>query len=194
MKSCFQWLTVVCLVIAMSAHAEPPTLQQKMLNGARQQIGVTVSYDGSYRPIAYPNGDVPKSTGVCSDVVIRAYRSAGIDLQQLVHEDMRQAFSRYPRRWGLRSPDRNIDHRRVPNLAVFFTRHGTRISPTTNARDYLPGDIVTWESPGGLPHVGIVDEQRSDGRRLIIHNIGRGTVREDTLFAFPITGHFRYPR
>jgi hypothetical protein len=166
----------------------------QVLEGAQRQVGVTVLYDGSYRRLAYPGGDVPPERGVCTDVVVRAYRNAGIDLQVLVHEDLRRAFAAYPRTWGTRGPDRNIDHRRVPNLATFFTRHGSVQPASHRAADYLPGDIVTWRLASGLPHIGIVSARVLEGRPLVIHNIGAGTVFEDVLFANPVTGHFRYPR
>ena len=153
-----------------------------------------VRYDGAYRRIPYPMGDVPSDVGVCTDVVIRAYRAVGVDLQQRVHEDMRAAFSAYPRAWGLARPDPNIDHRRVPNLQTFFRRRGTARARSSNPSDYAAGDVVTWMLPGNLPHVGVVIDRRSpDGRRpLIVHNIGRGPEIEDTLFAYTITGHYRY--
>jgi len=166
----------------------------RLLAGADRQVGVTVVYDGSYRKLAYPGGDVPAERGVCTDVVVRAFRGAGIDLQLLVHEDMTRAFAAYPRAWGTRAPDRNIDHRRVPNLATFFARHGTALPVSRNAADYLPGEIVTWRLPSGLPHVGLVSARVEGGRPLVVHNIGAGTVYEDVLFAFPITGRYRYPR
>jgi len=153
-----------------------------------------VRYDGSYRKIAYPGGDVPDHMGVCTDVIIRTYRAAGIDLQVEVHEDMRAAFSEYPTRWGLGKPDSNIDHRRVLNLMTFFRRQGAAVSVSRDPADYLPGDLVTWLVPVNLPHIGIVVRARTeDGKRpLIVHNIGRGPRREDILFNFPITGHYRY--
>ena len=154
----------------------------------------TVRYDGSYLSIQYPNGDVPPNIGVCTDVVIRAYRTLGIDLQQLVHEDMRAHFNLYPKNWGLKRPDTNIDHRRVPNLQTFFTRHGLSLSPSLVASHYLPGDLVTWMLPGNLPHIGIVvDKYTVDGTRpMIVHNIGQGPQLEDMLFDFQITGHYRF--
>jgi uncharacterized protein YijF (DUF1287 family) len=155
-------------------------------------VGVTIHYDGSYRPIPYPGGDVPAERGVCTDVIVRAYRRIGIDLQRLVHEDMTRAFRSYPGRWGLPGPDPNIDHRRVPNLVAFFARHGQSLPVSRRAADYLPGDIVTWRLPSGNPHIGLVTDREREGRRLIVHNIGAGTVIEDTLFAFPMTGHYRY--
>lgn len=170
-----------------------PGVAARILEGAERQVGVTVFYDGSYRQLAYPGGDVPLDRGVCTDVVVRAYRNAGIDLQLLVHEDLRRAFAAYPRSWGMRGPDRNIDHRRVPNLATFFARHGGALPVTREAGDYRPGDVVTWRLASGLPHVGIVSARVAGGRPLVIHNIGAGTVFEDVLFANPVTGHYRYP-
>jgi len=166
----------------------------RLVAAAVAQTARPVRYDGAYRQIAYPMGDVPADTGVCSDVVIRAYRAVGIDLQQRIHEDMRAAFSAYPRAWGLSRPDPNIDHRRVPNLQTFLRRRGTARPLSSNPSDYAAGDVVTWLLPGNLPHVGLVIDRRSaDGARpLIVHNIGRGPEIEDTLFAFPITGHYRY--
>lgn len=170
-------------------------LVPRVLEGAHRQVGVTVSYDGSYRRIPYPGGDVPLRTGVCTDVVVRAYRNAGIDLQVLVHEDVKAAPNAYPTKWGpRRAPDPSIDHRRVLNLAVFFLRKGKVLPVSRDADDYAPGDLVTWRLPSGLPHIGIVSDRREAGRPLVIHNIGSGTKVEDILFRFPITGHFRYPR
>lgn len=153
-----------------------------------------VIYDASYERIAYPNGDVSPSRGVCADEIVRAYRLLGVDLQQLVHEDMRRAFSAYPKRWGLKRPDPNIDHRRVPNLATFFERHGTSLTPSTNGDAYKPGDVVAWALADGRPHIGLVTERRStDGKRpLVMHNIGLGPQIEDMLFELKITGHYRY--
>jgi uncharacterized protein YijF (DUF1287 family) len=167
---------------------------RKVVAAAREQIGVTVIYDGSYRRLAYPGGDVPMERGVCTDVLIRAFRGAGVDLQVLVHEDMARTFDEYPHVWGLSRPDANIDHRRVPNLVVFFRRHGRSLRPSADPRDYLPGDIVVWRLPSGVPHIGLVSPARAPGtdRPLVIHNIGQGTREEDVLFAYDITGHFRY--
>lgn len=153
-----------------------------------------VSYDPAYFQISYPNGDVPSGKGVCTDVVIRAYRKLGIDLQKEVHEDMKAHFAVYPRIWGRSQPDKNIDHRRVPNLMTFFSRHGVVKPITTIGSDYLPGDIVCWNLGGSITHIGIVSKKKSaDGQRnLIIHNIGRGQVLEDCLFDFKIIGHYRY--
>jgi len=155
-----------------------------------------VVYDLSYFSIAYPNGDVPRDRGVCTDVIIRAYRKLHIDLQQLVHEDMRNHFSQYPRSWGLSSTDKNIDHRRVPNLMTFFKRSGASLPVTEYAIDYQPGDIVCWSLSRGMKHIGLVVKEKSaDGKRhLIVHNIGEGQVLEDCLFNYPIIGHYRYTR
>jgi uncharacterized protein YijF (DUF1287 family) len=175
---------------ADNAHA------QDLVAAARSQIGVTIRYDSSYQRIAYPGGDVPVERGVCTDVVVRAYRKLGIDLQKLVHEDMRAHWAAYPHpvKWGLKRPDTNIDHRRVPNLATFFLRHGNVIAPNRDPQHYLPGDLVVWELPFGLPHIGIVAGRRSPpGTPLVIHNIASGTKMEDVLFAYTITGHYRYP-
>ena len=156
----------------------------------------TVRYDGSYVAIPYPGGDVASNTGVCTDVIIRAYRTLGVDLQQLVHEDMAAHFDSYPSRriWGLSAPDPNIDHRRVPNLQTFFRRHGTELPASRSAADYAPGDIVTWLLPGNLPHIGIVAafHHPDSGNPMIVHNIGAGPRLEDRLFDYPITGHFRF--
>jgi uncharacterized protein len=153
-----------------------------------------VAYDPAYIVIAYPNGDVPSDKGVCTDVVIRAYRKMGIDLQKEVHEDMKLNFNKYPKNWGLKSTDRNIDHRRVPNLMTFFARHGKVKSITNNPEDYKPGNIVCWDLGKGITHIGIVSNKKSlDKKRyLIVHNIGEGQVLEDCLFEFKIIGHYQY--
>lgn len=169
--------------------------QQKSLSDyALELTEQKVVYDPSYFSIDYPNGDVPANKGVCTDVIIRAYRKMGIDLQKLVHEDMKANFDQYPKIWGLNSTDKNIDHRRVPNLMTFFKRKDAEKSITQNPDDYLPGDIVTWSLGGGLTHIGIVvDRKSTDGKRnLIVHNIGSGQVLEDCLFNYKIIGHYRY--
>ena len=164
-----------------------------LVAAARAQIGVTVLYDPAYTKIDYPLGDVPLSRGVCTDVVVRAYRKQGVDLQALVHRDMQAAWEQYPKIWGLKAPDPHIDHRRVPNLAVFFRRHGHSLPVTRNAAAYRAGDIVTWKLPSGVPHIGIVSDARNaQGVPLVIHNIGHGTQQEDQLFGYTITGHYRY--
>lgn len=153
-----------------------------------------VEYDPKYFSIAYPGGDVPAGKGVCTDVIIRAYRKLGIDLQKEVHQDMKRNFALYPKIWKLKTTDTNIDHRRVPNLQVFFSRKGQKLPGTQNASDYKTGDLVTWMIGGKLPHIGIVTNRKSsDGKRgLIVHNVGAGQVLEDCLFKYEITGHYRY--
>jgi uncharacterized protein len=164
-----------------------------LVAAARAQVGVTLIYDPSYQQIAYPMGDVPMVRGVCSDVVIRAFRTLGIDLQQELHRDMKRHFAAYPKNWGLAKPDKNIDHRRVPNLATWFKRQGYDVPVSQDAAAYQPGDIVTWILDGGQPHIGIVSDRRSeDGARpLVIHNIGGGAREEDALFEYRVSGHFR---
>jgi hypothetical protein len=153
-----------------------------------------VIYDPTYFKLNYPGGDVPADKGVCTDVIIRAYRKLGIDLQQLVHEDMRAHFAIYPKNWGLKGTDKNIDHRRVPNLMTFFGRKGTRLPISGNPEDYKPGDIVCWNLGKGITHIGIVVNKKSadQKRYLIVHNVGAGQVLEDFLFKYQIIGHFRY--
>ncbi len=153
-----------------------------------------VTYDPAYFTITYPGGDVPAHKGVCTDVVIRAYRKLGIDLQKEVHKDMKNNFSKYPQKWELTKPDKNIDHRRVPNLMTFFGRQGTTIKITNNAADYKPGDIVCWDLGGGITHIGIVSNKSNwlGTRYMIIHNIGAGQVLEDILFNYEIIGHNRF--
>jgi uncharacterized protein len=177
------------------SQAQPPQkLSPPLVAAARKQIGVTVTYDPTYSRLPFPNGDVPRSKGVCTDVVIRAYRDAlGLDLQALVNADMKRSFSAYPRRWGLKTTDRNIDHRRVPNLETFLTRQGARLALSPDASRWQAGDIMTCLVGGNLPHVGIVSDRKTlTGRPLVIHNIGRGTQEEDILFAFKLMGHFRW--
>lgn len=168
--------------------------REQLLQAAHAQVGVTRFYDGSYVRLAYPGGDVPADRGVCTDVVVRALRATGLDLQQAVHEDMRRDFAAYPALWGLRRPDRNIDHRRVPNLETWLRRAGHALPASPRAADYRPGDLVSWRLPGGLPHIGIVSDRRApdgSGRLLVVHNIGAGAQVEDVLLAWPPVGHFR---
>jgi hypothetical protein len=176
------------------ADESPNTFFHPLSAAAIERTSHTVQYDGAYRQIDYPNGDVPDHIGVCTDVIIRAYRACGVDLQKRVHEDMRENFDAYPNIWGLERPDPNIDHRRVPNLQTFFRRQGAALPVSEDASAYRPGDLVTWMLPGNLPHIGIVIDKRSAfGRRpLIVHNIGAGPEMDDVLFEFPITGHYRY--
>ncbi len=166
----------------------------KLADSAIELTELTVIYDPGYYNIDYPNGDVPGDRGVCTDVLIRAYRKVGIDLQKEVHEDMKHFFDKYPDNWGLAGPDKNIDHRRVPNLMVFFSRHGLVKPVTDNPEDYWPGDIVCWDLGNGITHIGIVVNKSSmDGKRkLIVHNIGDGQVLADCLFTYEIIGHYRY--
>jgi uncharacterized protein YijF (DUF1287 family) len=181
------------IALTLALAATPAAALQCLVDASRTQIGVTLHYDPSYARLPYPGGDVPIERGVCTDVVIRAYRAIGVDLQQLVHEDMRAHFSKYPNHWGLRSTDRNIDHRRVPNLARYFARHGEALGTASTDADFLPGDLVTWRLPSGVPHIGIVSDRTSaGGTPLIVHNIGAGAREEDVLRAFEVTGHYRF--
>lgn len=189
-------LILICLFLVLNffwANAQN-TVGLKLAEAAFNLTKQQVIYDPSYFKIPYPNGDVPANKGVCTDVVIRAYRILKIDLQQLVHEDMKAHFKLYPKNWGLAQPDKNIDHRRVPNLMVFFKRHGKVKPITKNAAYYSPGDIVCWNLGGGITHIGIVSNiKTSDGQRYqIVHNIGAGQVLEDCLFQFKIIGHYSY--
>ncbi len=172
------------------------TQVMSLSDSALELIEQEVTYDPSYFSIDYPNGDVPSDKGVCTDVIIRAYRKLGIDLQKEVHEDMKANFSIYPKNWGLKSTDKNIDHRRVPNLMKFFERKGNIKVKSTNPNDYKTGDIVCWNLSSGITHIGIVvDKKSNDGKRnLIVHNIGAGQVLEDCLFDFRIIGHYRYEK
>lgn len=194
-------LWFACALPAQAQHADAPAVvaghetasATRLIQSARARTLVGEIYDPAYVSIAYPGGDVPNDRGVCTDVVIRAYRALGIDLQVRVHEDMRANFARYPGLWGLTRTDRNIDHRRVPNLETFFQRQGAELAVSREAAAYRPGDLVTWRLPGNLPHIGIVSDRTSpEGTPLILHNIGAGTVEDDILFAYPITAHFRY--
>ena len=166
-----------------------------LVDAAVERTHHTVRYDPAYVRIPYPGGDVPAGTGVCTDEIIRSYRAVGVDLQKEVHEDMERDYSEYPRKWHwfLGHPDPNIDHRRVPNLMVFFQRRGETLPLSNHSDDYQPGDLVTWDLGGGVPHIGIVVNRRgATGTYMIVHNIGRGPQMEDVLFNWKITGHFRY--
>lgn len=193
MKIVFNLL--VCLLIGSSAVGQI-NFYERLADSAFTLTKQKVQYDPAYFVLSYPNGDVPPNKGVCTDVVIRAYRKLGIDLQKEVHEDMKANFNKYPKNWGLKSPDKNIDHRRVPNLMTFFSRFGKVKSMTQNPSDYKTGDIVCWDLGGGITHIGIVSKKKtSDGQRhLIIHNIGAGQVIEDCLFNFKIIGHYQYEK
>ncbi len=184
-------------VIIKKPQSRISPFAKRLSRAAKGRTRHHVVYDGSYKRIGYPWGDVPPNIGVCTDVVIRSYRKLGIDLQQQVHQDMQRGFGSYPNlsKWNLRKPDPNIDHRRVYNLQSFFKRHGQTLPVTRNPNHYLPGDLVTWELSPGVGHIGIVVEQRSkqDPRRhLIVHNIAQGPKMEDILFRFQVSGHFRY--
>lgn len=189
-------------IISSAENVEKPKLSKinspairKVLESANKQTKTTTEYTQKYYTIAYPNGDVPSETGACTDVVIRSFRNAGIDLQKEVHEDMAANFSVYPKKWGLKKPDTNIDHRRVPNLQTYFERKGKSIEISENGEDYKPGDVVSWDLNGkGMTHIGVVSNiwNEKEKRYLIIHNIGGGTNLEDRLFDWDITGHYRY--
>jgi uncharacterized protein YijF (DUF1287 family) len=185
------WLLILALsVLPLSAQ----DTGAKIVAAARKQVGVTLSYDPAYVSLAYPGGDLPREKGVCTDVVIRALRDGlSQDLQKLVHEDMRANFSAYPRNWGLSKTDKNIDHRRVPNLQAYFKRRGYSLVVAKDAARFLPGDLVTCTVPPHLPHIMIVsDKKTADGVPLAIHNIGAGAREEDVLFTYPLTGHYRW--
>lgn len=184
------------LFVGLSSIAVKKSFAERLSEAALSLTNDKVTYDPAYFSISYPNGDVPKNKGVCTDVVIRAYRKLGIDLQKEVHEDMKKHFTLYPKKWGLKSTDHNIDHRRVPNLQVFFTRKGKSLGVSENASDYKTGNLVTWMINDKLPHIGIVTNRKSaDGKRnLIVHNVGAGQVLEDCLFRYTITGHYRFEK
>ncbi|HPE19540.1 MAG TPA: DUF1287 domain-containing protein [Tenuifilaceae bacterium] len=198
------WLTTskylttlyLLLIAEVTFSQQGEQFAEQLSNAAIELTKVNVSYDATYRTISYPNGDVPPDKGVCTDLVIRAYRKLGIDLQKEVHEDMQKNFNLYPKIWGLTKPDKNIDHRRVPNLMVYFERFGEELTITSNPTDYKPGEIVTWDLGGGVPHIGIViNKKSSDGLRyLIVHNIGNGQEISDCLFTYKVTGHYQYPK
>jgi hypothetical protein len=170
-----------------------PTFAERLVKAAMERTTHTVHYEPAYVRLDYPGGDVPADTGVCTDEVIRSYRALGFDLQKLVHEDMKRAFSAYPKIWGLKSTDKNIDHRRVPNLQTFFKRRGASLPVTRNAADYQPGDLITCTVPPHLPHIAIVVPAPDGGETpWIVHNIGQGPKCENRLFEFPLTGHYRF--
>lgn len=190
MKKILFILLFVSTTLTFGQKTQVLSLSDAAIELTKQQV----TYDPSYFSINYPNGDIPSDKGVCTDVIIRAYRKLGIDLQKEVHKDMKVNFTSYPKIWGLKSTDKNIDHRRVPNLMKFFERKGTKLTKTTNPSDYKPGDIVCWNLSGGTSHIGIVvnKKSRNGERNLIVHNIGAGQVLEDCLFKFKIIGHYRY--
>lgn len=181
------------LSLALAAPAFAGSEPSRLTAAAREQVGVTLTYDPAYAALDFPGGDVPRDRGVCTDVVIRALRDGWkIDLQLAVNRDMTQDFSAYPAFWGLDAPDRNIDHRRVANLRTLFTRIGAEVPLDEGPTPFLPGDIVTWKLPGDLDHMGIVSDRHTDeGIPLILHNIGGGAKEENILFVYPMTGHYR---
>jgi len=197
-----RWLPLLALIAAgaVAAQTRPSAgvsrqaFLRKLAAAALERTQHTVRYDPAYVHLPYPGGDVPADTGVCTDEVIRAYRAVGIDLQKEVHEDMAANFSAYPTKWHRQSPDSNIDHRRVPNLMVFFSRKGETLPITNRGEDYAPGDLVTWDLGGGLTHIGMVVDRKTlfSHRYMIVHNIGQGPKMEDALFNWKITGHYRY--
>jgi uncharacterized protein YijF (DUF1287 family) len=199
MKPIYLFLFLISFLTTKS-NAQLQTANKPFLNklsdAAIAIIDPNIIYDPSYFAIKYPNGDVPKNKGVCTDVIIRSYRKLGIDLQKEVHEDMKSHFSKYPnlKKWGMTKTDSNIDHRRVPNLEIFFERKGTKLAVSKNANEYKTGEIVTWLINNKLPHIGIITNRKStDGKRnLIVHNVGNGQVLEDCLFNYTIVGHYKY--
>lgn len=206
-KGWLVWRMAISAVLLLASQASTAQIKSgdlaarrafltKLVAAAVERTHHTVRYDPAYVRIPYPGGDVPADTGVCTDEVIRAYRAVGVDLQKEVHEDMERNFSAYPRKWQWLSShtDTNIDHRRVPNLTVFFSRKGETLATTNREEDYRPGDLVAWDLGGNVPHIGIVVDQKSrvSGRYMIEHNIGRGPQIEDVLFHWKITGHYRY--
>ncbi len=193
MRSLSLYNLVLFFVLSSAAPADASTFGEKLARAALERTKHNVRYDGRYLSIAYPGGDVPASQGVCTDVVIRSYRTLGIDLQQLVHEDMKAHFSAYPNIWGLSRPDSNIDHRRVPNLNTFFTRQGANVMQNGKAVDFQVGDVLTWILPHNLPHTGIVVAPATDQHPVqIVHNIGLGPQQTDMPSNWILTGQFRY--
>ena len=181
--------------LAVATQLKPgATPLDKALANSIEQTTKTVSYDPSYVKIAYPNGDVPVESGVCADVIVRAFRVGGVDLQKEVHEDMNGNFKKYPQKWGAKKPDRNIDHRRVANLMTWFERRGKKLVLSDNAKDYRAGDVVAWELNNGRLHIGLISAIKIPGtdRLAVVHNIGLGARLEDVLFEWKIIGHYRY--
>jgi uncharacterized protein YijF (DUF1287 family) len=189
-------LCILIYLYTVSSSFGQANFYSKLADSSLTLTKQIVKYDPAYVQIKYPMGDVAANKGVCTDVVIRAYRKLNIDLQKEVHEDMHANFAKYPKIWGRTETDKNIDHRRVPNLMTFFTRNGIVKQITKVAKDYLPGDVVCWNLGGAVTHIGIVSNKKSfDNKRyLIVHNIGRGQVLEDCLFKFKIIGHYRYKK
>jgi uncharacterized protein YijF (DUF1287 family) len=189
-----QLIPILAFLCFAGLKAQTGDFRTRLSDAAIDLTKIGVVYDPAYYVISYPGGDLPENRGVCTDVIIRAYRTLDIDLQKEIHEDMMADFDSYPDNWGLNSPDKNIDHRRVPNLMVFFEKHGTRLPVSRDASDYGPGEVVCWNLGGGITHIGIIVDRKSpDGtRNMIVHNIGKGQVMEDCLFNFKIIGHYFY--
>jgi hypothetical protein len=195
-QNIIRYQVVIFLFLLITQVTFSQDFFKQLSNCATEIIDENIIYDPSYFSIKYPNGDIPKNKGVCTDVIIRSYRKMGIDLQKEVHEDMKLNFEKYPKNWGLKNPDKNIDHRRVPNLMRFFKRHQAEKIITKNSKDYLPGDVVCWNLGGGITHIGIVISKKTidNNKNLIVHNIGGGQVAEDILFDYKIIGHYRYKK
>ena len=189
-------LKILLFILTLDSVSAQKSFYDNLADSALVLTYQKVEYDPSYFSLKYPNGDVPADKGVCTDVIIRAYRKLGVDLQKEVHLDMKSNFDKYPKNWGLKQPDKNIDHRRVRNLMTFYTRHGIEIKISQDPVDYNPGDIVCWNLGGGITHIGIVSRKKTedDQRYLIVHNIGAGQVLEDCLFRYKIIGHYRYEK
>lgn len=187
-------IRLIVLFYGLTLYSPQKNFLSNLSDAAIELTRQEVQYDPSYFVIPYPNGDVPGNKGVCTDVIIRAFRKSGVDLQKEVHEDMIRNFNEYPQNWGLKKTDKNIDHRRVPNLKTYFERHGSGLTLSTDPDDYQPGDIVTWDLGKGIGHIGIVINKKStdNSRPLIVHNIGNGQEISDCLFAYRITGHYRH--
>ena len=189
-------LKILLFILTLGSVSAQKSFYDNLADSALVLTYQKVEYDPSYFSLKYPNGDVPADKGVCTDVIIRAYRKLGVDLQKEVHLDMKSNFDKYPKNWGLKQPDKNIDHRRVRNLMTFYTRHGIEIKISQDPVDYNPGDIVCWNLGGGITHIGIVSRKKSEDyqRYLIVHNIGAGQILEDCLFRYKIIGHYRYEK
>lgn len=187
-------LLISLFLTSLATTSTAEDFKQKLSDAAIERTSHIVIYNGAYRKLDYPGGDLPAMFGVCTDVVIRAYRTVGIDLQKEVHEDMKSNFSKYPNNWGLTKTDTNIDHRRVPNLQTFFTRKGQSLAKSRDPEDYITGDIVSWILPNNMTHIGIVVDELSTNKKrpMIVHNIGLGPKMDDILFKYTITGHYRY--
>jgi uncharacterized protein YijF (DUF1287 family) len=191
LRRTFYALLLVAFAAVAPAQDRRPGAGLDLARAAESQVGVTVTYDPSYVRLAFPGGDIPPDRGVCADVVVRAFRQIGVDLQVQLHEDVKRHFNEYPRLWGLRRPDPNIDHRRVPNLMTYFKRQGKALPISA---PYHPGDVVAWRLSNGLHHIGVISQRRASGNNhnLVVHNIGQGARTEDVLHAFEIIGHYRW--